>query len=743
LIHIFKYIFALLFMKLILMVNLHSQTAYNMQNAFITECEGILLDSENGPEEGQYDHNENYTFTVCAQGANEIIIAFESFATEENYDILTIYDGPDTNSPVLATLSGSLQPPPTFIAYSGCVTFHFVSDDNIVAAGWRLTWRAEVSIPPFPQISLISDIECPMDQAVFSLNIPVSCDQFVPGNFSVLGPGSSQVTNVQVLDCDGANNLATTFRVDFSPPLSNPVNYRLLFEGRIQDACGEWHDFSTNVLFQLTNCPLSVYIETVGDMACAGDCGQVRAVVSGGGQTTYSYAWSHTALNQSTVDICTDITAQISVTVTDNQTMQSAEAIFNYVPLPNPIILNPIQDTMCATNGDHFYQVSPGGGEFWSQIIPDNQRTTGRYQFWRWSSGNPINTDIVTYIAPNGCVARDTVVVLQINLGSNRSVCLGSDPFFVGGGTPSGGQWSGPHITPDGMFNPAVAGSFIIRYDAPNGCFGTKRINVVSEIDMPEIDTVCTSQLYFLEANPPNGTWSGPGVVNANNGRFEPWRPVPNQTYTYTYNIVGCSASIDIYINEIWAGQDRAVCVTENILPMNISGNWSGPGTYLPAENAYDISGLAPGEYTYRLEQNGCTDEFILYIVDVELREKENLSFCPGDNRIRIRDYLDLIPNNGQLSGTGIFWQNDEWYFDALAAGPGNHMIYMDALNCSDSVSFIVEDWAQMPEFSFCERTTPLVLQVSPSGVPGMVRVFWMRQPVYSILNSYLSVPMK
>ena len=47
-----------------------------MQNAKVEDCEGILTDSENGPEEGQYNHNEDYTFTVCVDQADEIIIAF-------------------------------------------------------------------------------------------------------------------------------------------------------------------------------------------------------------------------------------------------------------------------------------------------------------------------------------------------------------------------------------------------------------------------------------------------------------------------------------------------------------------------------------------------------------------------------------------------------------------------------------------------------------------------------------------
>lgn len=115
--------------------NTNAQPTYMMHTGTVDDCEGTLLDSEDGPEEGQYDHNEDYTFTICVDGAEEIILDFSFFATEENYDILTIYDGPDTGSPVIAILTGSISPAPVFIATSGCVTLHFISDDNIVQPG--------------------------------------------------------------------------------------------------------------------------------------------------------------------------------------------------------------------------------------------------------------------------------------------------------------------------------------------------------------------------------------------------------------------------------------------------------------------------------------------------------------------------------------------------------------------------------------------------------------------------------
>ena len=56
----------------------HAQVTYNMSNLTVDDCEGILLDSENGDIGGTYDHNENYTFSICIPGNGDIIMDFLS-----------------------------------------------------------------------------------------------------------------------------------------------------------------------------------------------------------------------------------------------------------------------------------------------------------------------------------------------------------------------------------------------------------------------------------------------------------------------------------------------------------------------------------------------------------------------------------------------------------------------------------------------------------------------------------------
>ena len=699
---------------LFLGLSLNAQTEYNMQNLLVTDCEGIFLDSDEGAEEGQYAHNEDYVFTICIEGATEIIVAFNFFATEANYDILTAYDGPDVNSPLIAELSGVLQPPPTLVANSGCITFHFISDENIAAQGWEAVWSVEIDEPIPPVISLVETPECPMETALFEFSVPVPCDLFTPDNFNLVGPGAGGISSVNVLDCDPETNTGQTFEVSFSNAPDIPGNYRLFFEGVIPDACDELHEIQANFLFPLENCPLAVDIELVDGASCPGDCTEIRANVFGG-SGNYNYNWSHTASNSAVVEICAEDLTAVSVTVTDLQGGQTTEATFNYFPLELPEFLNPLMaDTFCASRGDHIYQVSLLGGEFYSEIIPGGHRETGRYQFWRWGTADPMNMDIIEYIAPNGCSVNDTVFVQPISIGNREAACLNTDPFFVINPSPPGGYWTGPHIDSSGLFTPAANGSFVITYNAPNGCTQSKRVNVGAELIMPDVDTICSSQRIDLEASIYGGRWFGPGITNRVLGRLEAWRVTPNQSYTYTYILEGCEAEMEIYVKELNAGSDRVACTADSILFLSVSGDWSGPAPYIEDINAFDISGLGAGTYSFELRLGDCVDAFELRIEEVSVVLHNEAYFCRNDEQFWLGDYMWIHPGGGTLSGPGVNYLSDTWFFNPAEAGVGDHWIVYETLGCRDSVRFEVEPAAEIPDFIFCDRNSPVNLIASP-----------------------------
>jgi Zn-dependent metalloprotease len=98
---------------------------------------GKLIDS--GTESNNYNDNENCNFLVQPPTIKPIRITLNSFDTEQNYDFLKIYDGPDQNSPLLISISGILNTT-SFIANSGNVFFEWSSDIYITSSGFDISW---------------------------------------------------------------------------------------------------------------------------------------------------------------------------------------------------------------------------------------------------------------------------------------------------------------------------------------------------------------------------------------------------------------------------------------------------------------------------------------------------------------------------------------------------------------------------------------------------------------------------
>lgn len=710
------YYFSLVISILLFATSAKTQTEYPMQNLNVTDCEGVLTDSEEGLEEGQYGHNEDFTFTICVDDADEIAVTFDFFATEENLDFLNVYDGPNTSAPLIASLSGIINPPPVLVATSGCITFHFTSDESIAASGWSANWEVTVNEPQLPEIQMPNPPDCPLANHLFELDIPVPCDQINADAFSLIGPGGFSVSSVNILDCDSTTQLAQTFEVEFSREIDIPGTFRLFFEGELVDACGETHPFSTNVLFEVANCPIQIEITEV-ERACPGECGRLEAVVTGNDNGNFSFNWSHSTIDAPEVEVCADSALTVSVQVTDLTSGSTATDTFEYLSYSNPTINNPFQgDTVCSSRGDYFYSVTPGGGSFYSSIIPDNQRESGRYQFWRWNGASDLNRDIVEYVDPNGCISKDTLWIYPVWAGSVQASCQGSGDFLLNGGNPPGGIWAGEHTTEDGVFSPDESGTFSVSYTAPNGCVSWKTVRVLDTIIMPEIDTICRTQRVFLEAEPYGGRWSGPGIVNSVNGRLDGWRPESNMTHTYTYELEGCEAEMEIFIKDIQAGPDRTRCLGDSLLFVGFPGNWSGPAPYIDSIQAFDISQLGAGTHNFTFSAFGCSDRFELNLVDVRIEEENALFFCLINDTIHINPYINFYPSGGSLSGPGIIEIDNEYYLDPSIAGPGTHTIRWEALGCSDTLLVEVEDPAEIPDYSFCELSAAQILSANPPG---------------------------
>lgn len=129
-----------------------NQDVVNMTTGSITSCSVKFYDSA-GPV-SNYSNNENFTFTFRPTSAtSKLKVVFNSFATENNWDGLVIYNGNSTAAPIISSglnagtgsaancpagsFYGTVSPGTiTSTADDGSLTFQFRSDDSVRAAGW-------------------------------------------------------------------------------------------------------------------------------------------------------------------------------------------------------------------------------------------------------------------------------------------------------------------------------------------------------------------------------------------------------------------------------------------------------------------------------------------------------------------------------------------------------------------------------------------------------------------------------
>jgi PKD repeat protein len=224
---------------LILIALLSQFSILNAQTILITngtasQCSGEFYDT--GGLVGNYSINEDITFTLSPNIAgNFVSLLFTQFVTEDNYDGLMIYDGPNTSSPIISSgLPAGLDPincpagswrgttnPGTITSShpSGSLTFVFKCDGTTTLPGWS----ANVScIPPcvltfadnnFKQ-ALLNDLTININS-----DLEIQCDEATDfsGVINVQGQSISNLSGIELfvnatgLNC--SNNQITSLDV--------------------------------------------------------------------------------------------------------------------------------------------------------------------------------------------------------------------------------------------------------------------------------------------------------------------------------------------------------------------------------------------------------------------------------------------------------------------------------------------------------------------------------------------------
>eukprot|EP00079_Xenopus_tropicalis_P033546 XP_017947317.1 PREDICTED: CUB and sushi domain-containing protein 2-like [Xenopus tropicalis] len=89
-----------------------------------------------------YPNYANCTWTISSDKQNRIQLVFHSFALEEDFDVLSVYDGELLNENLRTRLTGFHLPAP-IVSSGSLLTLWLVSDYAVSAQGFRSSYEDE------------------------------------------------------------------------------------------------------------------------------------------------------------------------------------------------------------------------------------------------------------------------------------------------------------------------------------------------------------------------------------------------------------------------------------------------------------------------------------------------------------------------------------------------------------------------------------------------------------------------
>lgn len=122
----------------------------------VTNCSGTLFDD--GGATGNYSDNTDGIVVIQPGGATQITLNVTAFDFENGWDFLTIYDGPDTLSPVIGSYTGSTIPA-SISSTGGSITIRQQSDFSITMSGFAINWTCS-STNYIPTSGIITYTDC-------------------------------------------------------------------------------------------------------------------------------------------------------------------------------------------------------------------------------------------------------------------------------------------------------------------------------------------------------------------------------------------------------------------------------------------------------------------------------------------------------------------------------------------------------------------------------------------------------
>jgi subtilisin-like proprotein convertase family protein len=262
---------------------------YLMTNDSVTTCNGLFYDSGGpvvDPDPGNYSNNEVFTFTICPENTGQSTqLAFTEFATQNNTDIMSIYNASDATDP--ATLIGEysgVNSPGTIAATltntSGCLTIVFTSNGAITSTGW-LAFISCID-PPAECQTIVAQLDSASptfnDEGVILVCIGEEISLSGSGQFSEAGGGVGAAYQWDIGDGTTVSGQTVTFSFDEPGVYIANLNIWDTNTSVFPEGCK--NDNRINQYIQVSTTPTFEATEDTVNPICYGDTSTITPLVT-------------------------------------------------------------------------------------------------------------------------------------------------------------------------------------------------------------------------------------------------------------------------------------------------------------------------------------------------------------------------------------------------------------------------------------------------------------------------------
>ena len=636
------------------------QTEYVMDNLLVTDCFGELVDSGDGEE---YGSNENFVFTVELEEDVPILVNFlGTVCIEDDFDFLTLWDGPADTGVLLSQITGSDFVPESVIASSGTLTIVFTSDNSLNLCGFSLEWIGQAPVPDPPLITN-APVACGATALNFSFSVPVGCTDVWLDSLAVLsGPAEDLDLTAASLQCSGDS--ATGFTLPLFNGLEGNCTWNFLLQVEMRDACDSLHRFDINFGVNADGCPISG-TWLVDGAACIGSC--VNVFWHPDGCLPHSTNWLATGLGSplppdtwpdgaaAGIALCFNDDVPLTLTLDVDQSLNDLSETFSFEIAAQAIDFTPqFSEPICSAAGDVELVITPSDGNW------DGPTYQASDSWWldvataglsAVSNGSNPPVLPLTYTTAEGCTLDTSVVMQYVEAGVNLSTCLGGDPIPMGGASNLPSTWFG-YTSPAGLFTPDSIGVFELILSAA-GCSDTVTVDVVPDEPPMQLGSICqTAGWQSFPEQDLIGSWTGPGMVNDG---FDPSIMTAGPAI-WLYQLVGCNRVAEAEILPIDIGLETFTSCPEqdaffpapNAAPSG--GYWTGDGI---ASNGWFNPGNAPegwGQNLIYTAPNGCPDTLTVHNIMTDVAAA--FETCDGAPPLDLHEAsISAVPWCGVWSG--------------------------------------------------------------------------------------------